>query len=289
MQVKLTSITSDYAGYKQLIELNARAEELLFDELLLDMTQAYWLDANMSAPLGALLYRLGRRGNMIRLVNLNPPVKQILQKNGFLSNYGQEKIQDTNKTTIEYKRFEVKDERYFTSYIEEYFLGKGLPQMSAGVHKKLRESIFEIFSNSVLHSETSLGIFTCGQFFPTKNSLHFSLVDLGIGIRQKIKNALNRDFSAEQAITWATEDSNTTKTGAIPGGLGLKLLREFIDMNRGSIQIISDCGYWQLAGGIVSTQRFGQAFPGTVVNIQINTADTHAYRLSSEVNANSIF
>ena len=71
--MKLANITSDYAGYKQLIDLNNLA-----DELILDMTQAYWLDANMSAPLGALLYRLGRRGNTIHLANLNPPVKQIL-------------------------------------------------------------------------------------------------------------------------------------------------------------------------------------------------------------------
>lgn len=161
--------------------------------------------------------------------------------------------------------------------------------MSPGLHKKLQESIFEIFSNAVLHSRTRLGIFSCGQYFPTKSCLHFSIVDLGIGIRQKIIDELGFNFSAEQAIKWATEDSHTTKTGAIPGGLGLKLLREFIVMNHGSIQIVSDCGYWQLADGLVSTQKFDWAFPGTVVNIQINTADTHSYRLSSEVTADSIF
>ena len=52
--------------------------------------------------------------------------------------------------------------------------------MSAGLIKKFRESVFEIFSNAVLHSRTKLGIFSCGQFFPNRHQLDFSVVDLGV-------------------------------------------------------------------------------------------------------------
>ena len=52
----------------------------------------------------------------------------------------------TYGTTIEYKRFEAKDERYFAAYIEQHLVGKGMPNMSVGLQKKFRESIFEILS-----------------------------------------------------------------------------------------------------------------------------------------------
>ena len=95
--------------------------------------------------------------------------------------------------------------------------------MSPGLLKKFRESIFEIFSNAVLHSRSKMGIFTCGQFFPVRHRLDFSVADLGIGMRQNIKDNTGLNLSAEAAIQWATEGRNTTKRGPVPGGLGLKL------------------------------------------------------------------
>jgi len=94
---------------------------------------------------------------------------------------------------------------------------------------------------------------------------------------------------ADDAISWATEGRNTTKNGAIPGGLGLKLLREFITLNKGVLRIVSDAGYWELSGGKTSTFVFGNHFPGTVVNIEINTSDTRSYMLGSELAESDIF
>jgi hypothetical protein len=86
------------------------------------------------------------------------------------------------------------------------------------------------------------------------------------------------------------EGQNTTKTGPIPGGLGLKLLREFITLNKGCIQVVSDKGFWeQDSNGNVITKAFSYPFPGTVVNIEINTADKNTYALSSEISTDDIF
>ena len=161
--------------------------------------------------------------------------------------------------------------------------------MSPGLLKKFRESIFEIFSNAVLHSRTRLGIFSCGQFFPKKNKLDFTVADLGVGIRQNVCEYTGLNLSASQAIAWATVENNTTKGGSVPGGLGLKLLGEFIDLNGGCLQIVSDDGYWQRVNRNSSYYSLGHRFPGTVVNIEINTADTHSYVLSSELDVDEIF
>ena len=95
--------------------------------------------------------------------------------------------------------------------------------MSAGLFRKLQESLYEIFSNAVIHSETRLGIYACGQFFPNKHRLDFTIVDLGIGIRENVRRKAGLDLTAPLAIAWAMEGKNTTKRGRIPGGLGLKL------------------------------------------------------------------
>ena len=164
-----------------------------------------------------------------------------------------------------------------------------IPAMSIGLLKKFRESIFEIFSNAVLHSETEMGIFSCGQFFPKRDKLDFSVTDLGIGIRQNVNKNTGLNLVPEKAIIWATEGHNTTKRGLIPGGLGLKLLSEFIDLNGGRIQIVSDAGYWKREKGEISTARLSRPFPGTVVSVEINTADKQSYALSSELSEKDIF
>jgi hypothetical protein len=289
MIFRLQPIHSEFSGFAHLIEFHAKTTEHVFEQIEVDMARASWFDANMCAPFGALLYKISRSLNTVRLVNLAPQVKAILSKNGFLINYGVAKRLDTYGTTVEYKRFEPKDDRYFAAYIEQQLVGKGMPKMSAGLQKKFRESVFEILSNAILHSETKMGIFTCGQFFPAGKRLGLSIADLGIGMRENIRRKAGLDLGPEEAIMWATEGNNTTKTGSIPGGLGLKLLRDFISLNKGRIQIVSDAGYWELASGRVRTRRFDRPFPGRVVSLEMSTADRSSYCLPSERDSANIF
>lgn len=289
MKIMLHEIRSDYEGFSVLVSLAAETRKCLFNDIEIDMSRATWIDANMCAPFGAILYKVGRGLNTVRLTNIPVNVETILSKNGFLSNYGRSKRSDTYGSTIEYKRFEPKDDRYFAEYVERHMIGKGIPEMSAALLKRFRESIYEIFSNAVIHSQTKLGIFSCGQYYHKKHLFEFSVADLGIGIRQNIHKRIGLDLPAADAINWALEGKNTTKAGPIPGGLGLKLLREFILMNEGRIQIVSEKGYWELSGGKVTTKSFADPFPGTVVNIVINTGDTRSYCLASEVSPEEIF
>ncbi len=273
-----------------MVRLHAKTKECFLDDVEIDMTATGWFDADMCAALGAILYRLGDDPNNIQLTNIPNSVAKILSKNGFLSNYGGEELPDTWGTTILYKRFDVKDDRYFAGYIEEEFVRRSeMPRMSSGLLKKFRESVFEIFSNAVIHSQTKLGIFSCGQYFPKRHRLDFSVADLGIGIRQNVLKNAGLDLRADLAIAWATDGQNTTKRGRIPGGLGLKLLREFITLNGGRIQIVSDTGYWSLEAGQVHTAQIQLPFPGTVVSIEIDTADNRSYKLSSELSETDIF
>jgi hypothetical protein len=286
----LPEIHHDRAGFDALACLYAQAKGCLFETIEVDMDATSWFDADMCAAFGAILYRLGESWNTVRVVNVRPNVEAILSKNGFLSHYGRAKMPDRWGTTIPYQRFDAKDDRYFSEYIESELMRRPeLPTMSAGLMKKFSESIFEIFSNAVLHSQTEQGIFSCGQSYPKRNRLDFSVADLGVGMRQNIKDHAALDLSPEAAIEWATQGRNTTKRGQIPGGLGLKLLNEFVDLNGGRIQIVSDAGYWQRERRKTISARLSHSFPGTVVNVEIDTSDARSYRLASELTEADIF
>jgi len=292
LKISVGDINSKYEGFAALTNLYRFVSACPDRDFNVDMSGVSWMEANMCAPLGAVLYDYAL-GNKIVLLGMNTKLQTLLQRNGFLPNFGFkcERLKDTSGTTIEYIRFGHEDLPKFKDYVADHFVGKGIPDMSAQLHRRFRESIAEIFQNSAFHSETSKGIFACGQYFPRYNRLDFSIADLGIGFRQRILNNLGLSFNDEAAISWATSGDNTTRQreDGKPGGLGLKLLKEFIQLNRGIIQIVSYNGYWRFDADGVTTNSFSSPFPGTVVNIEINTADKQSYCLASELDANDIF
>ncbi|MDS4057613.1 MAG: ATP-binding protein [Candidatus Contendobacter sp.] len=278
----LSEIESTKDGFSKLAELGTALDTHLFDTVELDFSTCTWFDANMSAPLGVVLAHAEDNFNTIKPTGLHQNVETILSKNCFLNEFGFSERNDTHSTTIPYRRFTITDDRDFAAYLNQHLHGKGLPTMSNLLSDRFKNSVLEIFMNAATHSESKLGIFVCGQFFPTKHRLDFCVADAGIGMRCKIYKELGFKMNSDKAIEWALHDGNTTRKGNIPGGLGLKLIREFIAINKGRIQIVSDRGYWEFSPQGETLTRMDTSFHGTVINIEINTADTSSYCLRSE-------
>ena len=288
---QLHNIHHSLRSFSELVQFLAIKENYQDKHIEIDMSHVNWMAADMCAVLGAALHHLTERSNTFELINMKPEIEVALSKNGFLSYYGGSSMLDIHGSTIAYKRFDIDDERSFSKYIDKYLINHPeLPSMSPKLHKKFSESIFEMFNNAVQHSKSEMGVFSCGQLFPHKHRLNFTIVDLGIGIRQNVKDKLNLNLTAENAIDWATSDNNTTKRAQpSPGGLGLKLLREFIDINGGDIQIVSDAGYWQRREKHTNIHRLRSRFPGTIIALEFNTADSHSYILEGEDANDDIF
>lgn len=290
MKFDIPVIRHDKPSFSEFAYLFACTKDCIFEDIEFDMQATNWFDADMCAVFGALLYYISENLNTVTLTNIPSQIEDILSRNGFLSHYGRMKVPDHSGTTISYQRCDVEDDRYFADYIENEFIRRTeIPRMSTRLLRKFRESIFEIFSNAVQHSSTEKGIFSCGQFFPRRNRLDFTVADLGVGMHRNVQEFLKTDITPADAINWATEGQNTTRRGEIPGGLGLKLLRDFIDLNGGCIQIVSDAGYWQRKDSQTILSHMTEPYPGTVVTVEINTADAHSYVLSSELNQDDIF
>jgi len=267
-KIILDNIDNDYRSYNELIKLYHTYANDHFRTINVEITQ--WFSANNCSVLGAILTELQTNFNNI---NIDPgPAKEILEKNGFMAFFGHARRNDVYDTTISYLVLEPDDIRYFSRYIStELFSKQSLPTMTELIKNRFAKSIYEIFNNAALHSKTKK-IFSCGQHFPKKDIIVFTITDSGIGIKNAVNNRFNSNLSSIQAIEWAVEDGNTTKEG-VSGGIGFSFLREFAEANRGRIQIISNNGFWELDQGRIKTAFFDSEFPGTVVSLLINTAD----------------
>jgi signal transduction histidine kinase len=286
----LPTIRSDQDGYDSLADLAKATAKLTADRLELDLSRVSFLDANMAAPLGAVLAGIADRFNAVEIVNVPQMVERILRKNGFLTQFRYLPLDDSNRTTIPFKRLQRSDEGLFEEYLQRHLKGKGIPRMTDGLGKVFKQKLVEVFQNAVIHSESELGIFVCGQFFPQKQKLDLTIADAGIGIRDNVRRYFKGvKIGSVDAIRWALREGNTTKKGKQPGGLGLKFLHDFARLNKGRIHIVSRFGFYEFNAGQESFAKLENDFPGTTVTLEVNTADTSAYCLASEASRDGIF
>jgi len=278
----LSGIESDLHSFDQITKLYHKKKDLSFSEIEVSLNG--WFGANCSSSLGAVLYLLKNGFNSVKINAGSADL--ILHKNGFLSFFGEDKQTDSYNTTIGYKELLPSDHLYFNEYVMRELLSKScFPRMSQPLKKKIGEAIYEIFVNTEIHSESEK-VFSCGQYFPQKETLEFMITDIGIGIQEKVNKTFSSNLSALEAIQWAMEDTHTTKS--VPGGIGLAILKEFITKNGGKLTVVSGNGFWQMCNGNVSEHILSAPFPGTSVNIYVKTDDTKSYSLVSE-NTGNIF
>lgn len=277
MDIHLYNVNNDFSDFQYLIKFWKVYQRSCFEAINIHLNGFF--SANMSAPLGAILDLLATRNNIG--ISATPKIQTILCKNNFLTFYGYSSVWDTNNTTIPFEKFKRSDSNKFAQYISDQLLDRTeLPRFSPKARNKIASVIQEIFVNSVQHTETEY-IYACGQFFPNKKYIDFSITDTGSGIANVVNSIRDRKLNAIDAINWALIDGNTTKKG-VPGGYGLTILQDFLHRNHGRLQIISNDGYYCDDNGEKKFHFLGADFPGTVLNLRIMTDDTKLYVLKGE-------
>ncbi len=283
---RLVEINNTFESYQRLIAFYQEHKDKAFSTIHIELRQ--WFAANMCSALGGIFDKLAENLNNIEFDYISPEIEKILLKNDFLSFFGRSRVIDNYHTTIRFLKLKISDGKFFNNYVVHELIGRAeLPKMSLLVKEKMTEAIYEIFVNAQIHS-SSKHIYTCGQFFPKDNRIEFTIVDTGMGFKRKVNETFNSNLSSIQAIKWATEDTHTTKKG-VTGGIGLAFIKEFIEKNKGKMQIISDDGFYQFDSRGEKTEIFNGSFPGTIVNLQFRTDDYSSYVLKQEFDKNNIF
>lgn len=290
MIFRLPNIPNDRQGFEALASLAKATRDLEFSSLEVDFTQCSFFAANMAAVLGALLGRVELAFNSVEVVNIPAHVASVLRKNEFLIGFGYEPMPDQHETTLPFRRIQLDDKTRFDGYVRRHVRGKGIPIMTEALGAVFKRKLYEVFENAAIHSHSEVGVCCCGQFFPKERHLDITIADAGIGIRQNVRRHLkNPDMSSIAALRWALQEGNSTKTGPHPGGLGLQFLKDFITKNQGKIMIASRFGFYQFERGEETFEKLAADLPGTTVTITINTGDTAAYCLKSELSEDDIF
>lgn len=285
MIYRLQDLHNDHNAFERLGKLAEESKDLFSDRLTLDMSRVRFVAANLASSLGAILARIADNRNTIEILNLNGDVLRTLQENRFLASYGCKTCPKHHHTTMWFNRLQLTDSGEFEAYVLQQSSDQNLLKMPDIATRIFRKEVFEIFQNSIHHSQSETGIFVCGKQFLKENQVYFTITDMGIGIRDSVRNYFkNRRIGSIPALKWALQPHNTTRTNSCPGGLGLTELQNFARLNKGGIQIASRFAFYELdrAGNEYLTSM-AVDFPGTAVTLQVNTADQARYVLKSEL------
>lgn len=271
-------ICTDSRGFSALTELYALGNgETLGGEVVLDFSGCQWFEANMCAPLYSVISRFFQERKTVQVSGLRSNITKVFQKNGFAKILGLPIVPDINETTIPFVRLSPSETRRFAEYSTGKFKEIFVKKHFSNPPEKFFESVNEIFQNSSVHAKTRASVASCGQFFPRDNRIDFAISDCGIGIPENVREFLGTLIPDKDAVIWATSESNTTRkanTNGSPGGLGLKIVRDFIDGTHGKLIIVSGNAFVYRQKGETLGITLPNAFPGTCVNIEINTRTT---------------
>lgn len=288
-------LRTNQEGYNSLAMLYHQIIQSGEADINISLQKTTWFEANLCAVLGAIIRILSDEYFIsIKLVDIPSNIQDILIRNCFLKGKDYSTIDFSEETVVTFQQFGNKHDTEFNDYlVKELLVKKDFPKLSSLLGKRIRSSIFEVFENARTHGKCQW-IHTCGQYYPQRQPSRFdlTLVDAGKTIYTNVNDYFQGShvFSSSEAIEWAIQYGNTTKIEKT-GGLGLDLLKEFVKLNKGKIQIVSAKGFWEFSGGETNMTEMNFHFPGTIVTIEFNFDDTSFYMLKEEcdVSLDNIF
>lgn len=248
------------------------------DIISLDFKELEFIEGNLCAVLAAYIDLLSIKGK-VEFKNISYKIKRFFLENGFAKKIFNADNEIHGKNSIDFKEFERTfiDEEIGEYIYSQFLNNNGMPKMEKILQNRTKEGIFELFENARTHGKCNK-IYTCGQYFPMRKKILFSVTNVGYTIPRNVMTKMP-NFSHEECIEWAMQLGNSTKQN-IPGGAGLSFLEAFIKNLNGKIQIISGNGLFEKEyknnKPITTLKSIENPFPGTIVNIKF-------YLMSDEI------
>lgn len=272
--VILIELETNHIGVSEILKFYAFAKQYKYTSVQLNISRVNTMDANLSALVLAIAHKL-KVENKVYVFVLLADHMNVFYRNGLISHLAGKgnanQYEDNRQSTIPLTSFSNTEDEKFCQYLRRDFFGnRGLENLSNTTKTNLSTHFEEIFVNVVLHANTGFPIFTCGQYFPEKRMLKFTLVDLGEGFLKKINQKTNGVVTTDNAaILWATYNLNTTKDVITfgPGGTGLKEIKKYCEKNKGSLHLCSGKGYVNFLKDKTMEHNLQQPFNGSLVNL----------------------
>lgn len=261
-------------------------------EVTFDFSSCSFLQQNAVAFLGGLARLIYRRSGtaVFDWNSMKGKVLQNLERNGFVAAFGG-RTYALPGNAIPYREDSELNKRELMPYLEREWLGSGKGvTLSQALRAEIVGKVVEIYVNAFEHGASPIGVISCGQHYPNLKETKLTVIDFGVGIPTTVRQYLKRPrMPSANALEWAFQTGNTTKTGAgIGRGMGLGLLESFIRANHGHLEIFSHDGYVLIDEHQRLFTKRQSSFEGTLVNISLQ-CDERYYCLSSEISDEPLF
>lgn len=273
--------TNDFLSRVNSIDLESKDKRVL-----LDFGENSWFSAELTTLLGVIITRFKNNNFKVFISEMSNKVELILQKNGFLANYGiNSGAEDTYETTIPFFFVPANSIKEIDYYLRESVFSKisGLRKksFSSSDIELMENAVYEVVHNIKDHSESDF-VIMCGQYYPHKEKVVFTIADTGVSLPTKVRDNVNPFFSDLDCIDWAIEKGNSTKT-IESSGLGLYDISQQLSSN-GTLHIISKNAYWMLERqGDIVKKKLTYSFEGTLLNLEFHLGKNDIVEDSSEI------
>ncbi|MBE9102331.1 hypothetical protein [Vacuolonema iberomarrocanum] len=265
------------------IEAIAQIPDAMLD-IRVNFHYCIFLNHTAVACLGGLARLVESRGGQVIFdwETLPGAIQANLAQNGFLFEFGCDQF-PWDGNSVPYWSGCKHDATLIGEYLQYKWLGKGWMSVSKALREAITGQVSEIYLNAYEHSQSEVGVFSCGQHYPTLETLHLTVVDFGIGIPSSVRSLpKNAPLNSLESLSWAFQSGTTTIQGAVSRGLGLNLLQEFITRNHGSLTVFSNDSCVTVDDNGVRYEDRSIIFCGTLFNIALR-CDERYYCLASEM------
>jgi hypothetical protein len=289
--IQIPKLNDGASDFRQLFSIWNEVNDY-FEDVRFNFSRCGFLRPNAVAFLGGLARLIeSRMGSVVFDWNTlrNNAVMTNIRQNGFAGAFGHPSS-SWDGNSIPYREDRTLDMNGIMDYLTYNWIGKGWVHVSERLRDAIAGRMWEIYNNAFEHSGTQIGVFSCGQYFWRQNDLILSVVDFGRGIpanvrtflRQHVDEKLVSSLSGAACLKWAFQRGNSTCTGTVARGLGLDLLKEFIRVNQGKLEVYSNEGYAIIDRDGERYENRDISFEGTVVHITLR-CDENLYRFRNEI------
>ena len=287
--IQIPTLNDEASDFQELFSIWSQVNDY-FEDVRFDFTRCGFLRPNAVAFLGGLSRLIeSRMGSVVFDWSTlhNKRVMTNICQNGFAGTFGYPSSRwDGN--SIPYREDNTLDMNGIMDYLTYNWIGNGWVHVSNHLRDAIAGRMWEIYNNAFEHSGTQIGVFSCGQHFWRQNYLILSVVDFGQGVPAKVRSFLRQHaeenlvakLSGARCLRWAFQAGNTTKVGE-PGGSGLDLLKEFVRINQGKLEVYSNEGYAIVDRDGERYENRDISFEGTAVHITLR-CDENLYQFSGE-------
>lgn len=252
-------------------------------EISFNFSRCQFLQPNAVVFLGGLARVICHRGGNARFLvgTMIDAVRVNLLQNGFGHAMGAEKTPWAGNS-IPYREYFTMNDDVIVQDLRENWLGRGWLSVSPALADKVIGQVWEIFANAFEHSDTPVGVFSCGQYFKKRRALSLAVADFGVGIPSNVRLFLRQpDLSAADALRWAFQRGHSTKYRSGPRGVGLDLLKDLVRETNGAMLVYSHDGRAHIDHRGEIYEDFETFFEGTLIQIRVS-CDDRWYMLSNE-------